>query len=118
VIDASTYDVRALGSAAVLDRAADLLAEGVAIALGLRDSLTIELRLPAELTGHERALLNAVDVIRSLANIQAGQRKIDIQRHCRPSCWAEAPTCGGWCHAETRAASRCCRRRFQHRRRC
>ncbi|HRC39683.1 MAG TPA: NAD(P)-binding protein, partial [Rubrivivax sp.] len=91
VIDASTYDVRALGSAAVLDRAAFLLAEGVAIALGLRDSLTIELRLPAELTGHERALLNAVDAIRSLANIQAGQRKIDVQRHCKPSCWAEAP---------------------------
>ena len=65
------------------------------IALGLRDSLTIELRLPAELTGHERALLNAVDAIRSLANIQAGQRKIDIQRQCQPTCWAEAPADDG-----------------------
>ena len=91
VIDATAYDERSLGSAAVLERAPFLLAEGVAIALGLRDSLTIELRLPAALTGHERALLNAVDTIRSMANIQAGRRRIDIQRQSGPSCWAEAP---------------------------
>ena len=112
VIDASTYDVRALGPAAVLDRAPWLLAEGVLIAAGLRDSLTIEVRLPAELTGHEAALLNAADAIRSLARINVAQRRIDIQRHCKPSCWAEAPTgrCArGWCtRPRPGAASRCC----------
>ncbi|MCU0930038.1 MAG: FAD-dependent oxidoreductase [Burkholderiaceae bacterium] len=91
VIDATTYDERSLGAAAVLERAPFLLAEGVAIALGLRDSMAIELRLPAALTGHERSLLNAVDTIRTMANIKAGQRRIDIQRQCEPSCWAEAP---------------------------
>ncbi len=39
----------------MLDRAPWLLAEGVLIAAGLRDSRTVELRLPAELTGHEAA---------------------------------------------------------------
>ncbi|NWG74087.1 MAG: FAD-dependent oxidoreductase [Rubrivivax sp.] len=91
VIDASAYDERSLGAAAVLERAPFLLAEGVAIALGLRDSMAIELRLPAALTGHERSLLNAVDTIRTMANIKAGQRRIDVQRQCEPSCWAEAP---------------------------
>ena len=42
VIDAASYDERSLGAAAVLERAPFLLAEGVAIALGLRDSMTIE----------------------------------------------------------------------------
>ena len=104
--------MRALGSAAVLDRAAFLLAEGVAIALGLRDSLTIELRLPAELTGHEAALLNAVDAIRSLANIQAGQRQ---HRHPAPlqaellGRGAHRTTPRGWCtRPRPGAASRCC----------
>ena len=91
VIDATSFDVRSLGSAAVLDRAPWLLAEGVLIAAGLRDSLTIEVRLPAELVGHERALLNAADAIRSLANVQVAKRRIDVQRNCRPGCWAEPP---------------------------
>ena len=91
VIDATSYDERSLVSAAVLERAPFLLAEGVAIALGLRNSMTIELRLPAALTGQERSLLNAVDAIRAMANIQAGQRRIDIQRQCGPSGWAESP---------------------------
>jgi NADH:ubiquinone oxidoreductase subunit F (NADH-binding) len=69
VIDATGLDVRARGSAAVLDGAPWLLAEGVLIAAGLRDSRTVELRLPAELTGHEAAFLNAVDAVRSLAQI-------------------------------------------------
>ena len=67
VIDATGLDVRARGTAAVLDGAPRLLVEGVLIAAGLRDSRTVELRLPAELTGHEAAFLNAVDAIRSLA---------------------------------------------------
>jgi len=92
VIDATSFDQRALGPAAVLDRAPWLLAEGVLIAAGLRDSLTIEVRLPAELTGSEAPLLNAADAIRSLANIQVAQRRLDIQRNCKPTCWAEPPT--------------------------
>ena len=46
VIDATGLDVRARGTAAVLDSAPWLLAEGVLIAIGLRDSLKVELRLP------------------------------------------------------------------------
>ncbi len=92
VVDATSFDVRALGPATVLGRAPWLLAEGVLIAAGLRDSLTIEVRLPAELTGDEGPLLNAADAIRSLANIQVAQRRLDIQRSCKPSCWAEPPT--------------------------
>ena len=65
VIDATGLDVRARGTAAVLDSAPWLLAEGVLIAAGLRDSLKVELRLPAELTGREAAFLNTVDAIRS-----------------------------------------------------
>ena len=56
VIDATSLDVRARGTVAVLDGAPWLLAEGVLIAAGLRDSRTVELRLPAELTGHEAAV--------------------------------------------------------------
>ena len=71
VIDATGFDARARGSAAVLDGAPWLLAEGVLIAAGLRDSRKVELRLPAELTGREAALLNAADAIRSLAQVAA-----------------------------------------------
>ena len=46
VIDATGLDVRARGTAAVLDGAPWLLAEGVLIAAGLRDSREVELRLP------------------------------------------------------------------------
>ena len=56
VIDATELDPRGLGPGAVLDGAPWLLAEGVLIAAGLRDSHKIELRLPAELQGHEAAL--------------------------------------------------------------
>ena len=69
VIDATSFDVRARGPAAVLDGAPWLLAEGLMIAAGLRDSGTVELRLPTELTGDEAAFLNAVDAIRSLAQV-------------------------------------------------
>ena len=55
VIDATGLDVRARGTAAVLDGAPRLLVEGVLIAAGLRDSREVQLRLPAELNGHEAA---------------------------------------------------------------
>ena len=89
VIDATQLDARAHGAGAVLDGAPWLLAEGVLIAAGLRDSHRIELRLPAELQGHEAALLNAVDAIRSLARIATPSRQIDVQRNCTPGCWEE-----------------------------
>ena len=69
-----------------------LLAEGVLIAAGLRDSLKVELRLPPELTGHELAFLNAVDAIRSLAQVAIPRRQVEVVRNCRPSCWGEAQT--------------------------
>ena len=89
VIDATGLDVRAGGSRAVLDGAPWLLAEGVLIAAGLRDSRTVELRLPAELAGHEAAFLNAVDGIRSLAQIAAPRMQLNVLRDSRPGCWAE-----------------------------
>jgi NADPH-dependent glutamate synthase beta subunit-like oxidoreductase/ferredoxin len=89
VIDATGLDVRARGTAAVLDGAPWLLAEGVLIAASLRDSRKVELRLPAELTGHEAAFLNAVDAIRSLAQISVPRRQVEVQRNSRPGCWGE-----------------------------
>ena len=89
VIDATGYDVRSRASAAVLESAPWLLAEGVLIAAGLRDSLVVELRLPAELTGREAPLLNAADSIRSLAQVAAPRRQVKVLRECRPSCWGE-----------------------------
>ena len=89
VIDATSFDVRALGTAAVLDNAPWLLAEGVVIALGLRDSHKVELHLPAELTGHEAAFLNAVDAIRALAQVAIPRRQIEVVRNRRPGCWGE-----------------------------
>ena len=95
VIDATDLDVQARGTAAVLDSAPWLVAEGVLIAAGLRDSLTVELRLPAELTGHEAALLNAVDAIRSLAQVAIPRRQVEVVRHSRPSCWGERQVADG-----------------------
>ena len=46
VIDATSFDVRARGPAAVLAGAPWLLADGLMIAAGLRDSGVVELRLP------------------------------------------------------------------------
>ena len=82
-------DVRSRGAVAVLDGAPWLLAEGVLIAAGLRDSLKVELRLPAELNGHEVALLNAVDAICSLAQVAVRRRQVVVRRDSRPSCWGE-----------------------------
>ena len=95
VIDATQLDVRARGTAAVLDSAPWLVAEGVLIAAGLRDSLEVELRLPAELTGHEAAFLNAADAIRSLAQVAIPRRKVEVLRNSRPGCWGERQTTDG-----------------------
>jgi len=91
VIDATGLDVRARGTAAVLDGAPRLLAEGVLIAAGLRDSREVQLRLPAELNGHEAALLNAVDAIRSLAHVTTPRMQLEVQRDSHPGPWAEGP---------------------------
>ena len=95
VIDATGFDERALGAAAVLDGAPWLLAEGVLIAAGLRDSHKVELHLPAELTGHEAAFLNAADAIRGLAQIAVPRRQIEVVRNRRPSCWGEGQPADG-----------------------
>ena len=72
VIDATDFDMRALGSAAVLESASWLLAEGLLIAASLRDSRKVELRLPAGLTGHEAAFLNTAEAIQaSQASVRA-----------------------------------------------
>ena len=95
VIDATGVDVQARGTAAVLDGAPRLLVEGVLIAAGLRDSLTVELRLPTELTGHEAALLNAVDALRSLAHLTTPRMQLDVRRDSRPGPWAEGHAVDG-----------------------
>jgi len=89
VIDATGFDARDRGAAAVLDRAPWLVAEGVLIATGLRDNLMVELRLPSELSGSDAAFLNAVDAMRSLAQITTPERQLEVRRDRRPSPWAE-----------------------------
>ncbi len=85
VVDAAGLDPRAKGSAAVLDGAPWLLAEGLMIAAGLRHSQRLVLRLPPELTGHEAGLLNALDTIRS-RGFSGGRRfQIEVQRDSLPS---------------------------------
>ena len=95
VIDATGLDVRASGTAAILDGVPWLLAEGLLIAIGLRDSGKIELRLPAELTGHEGPFLNAVDAIRSLAQISVPGRQVEVLHNSQPSCWGEGQATDG-----------------------
>lgn len=95
VIDATSLDSRELGTAAVLDGASWLLAEGVLIAASLRDSRKVELRLPAELTGHEAALLNTAEAIQLLKRAAVPHIQLEVQRDSRPSCWGEGqPTDG------------------------
>ena len=95
VIDATGLDVRARGTVAVLDGAPRLLAEGVMIAAGLRKSRTVELHLPAELIGHEAAFLNAVDAIRSLAQVATPRMQLEVQRDSRPSWRGEGQATDG-----------------------
>ena len=89
VIDATALDVRARGSATVLNNAPWLMAEGLLIAAGLRDSRRVELHLPTELMGSEAAFLNTVDAIRSLAQLAAPRTEIVVRRDSRPGCWGE-----------------------------
>ncbi len=84
VIDATGPDAKALGSATVLDRAPWLLAEGLLIAAGLRDSSKAQLRLPPELTGREAAFLNAVDAVRALSQVAVPRRQVEVLRGCQP----------------------------------
>ena len=91
VIDATSFDERARGAAAVLAGAPWLLAEGLMIAAGLRDSETVELRLPAGLTGREAPFLNAVDAIRALAQVSGPRKRIEVLRDSKPSSWGETP---------------------------
>ena len=89
VIDATMHDQHSLGTAAILDKAPWLLAEGVLIAIGLRNSQKIELLLPSVLNGHEAPFLNAVDAIRSLAGISTPGRQIEVVRNSKPGLWCE-----------------------------
>ena len=89
VIDATMHDQHSLGTAAILDKAPWLLAEGVLIAIGLRNSQKIELLLPSVLNGHEAPFLNAVDAIRSMAGISTPGREIEVVRNSMPGCWSE-----------------------------
>ena len=118
VIDATGFDVRARGTETVLDSAPWLVAEGVLIAAGLRDSLKVELRLPAELTGCEAAFLNAVDAIRSLAQVAIPRRQVEVLRNSRPGCWGEGHTTDGSrlasrTHRRPGAGSPCCSPAFR-----
>jgi len=89
VIDATSLDSRELGTAAVLNGASWLLAEGVLIAASLRDSRKVELRLPAELTGHEAAFLNTAEAIQRLKQASVPHIQLEVQRNSRPSYWGE-----------------------------
>lgn len=89
VIDATFLDIHSLGTATVLEKASWLLAEGLMIAIGMRNSEKIELLLPAGLNGHESAFLNTVDAIRTLAEIATPGRKIEVLRNSSPGCWSE-----------------------------
>ena len=48
----------------------------------------------AELNGHEAALLNAVDAIRSLAHVTTPRMQLEVQRDSHPGPWAEGPPAG------------------------
>ena len=89
VIDATDFDSRALGAAAVLESATWLLAEGLLIAASLRDSRKVELRLPAELTGREAAFLNTAEAIQRLKQASVPHIQLEVLRNSRPSCWGE-----------------------------
>ena len=89
VIDATFLDIHSLGTVTVLEKAPWLLAEGLMIAIGMRDSEKIEMLLPAGLNGREAGFLNAVDSIRSLAEIATPGRKIEVIRNSNPGCWSE-----------------------------
>ena len=72
-----------------------LLAEGVLIAASLRDSRKVELRLPAELTGHEAAFLNTAEAIQRLKQASVPHIQLEVLRNSRPSCWGEGQASDG-----------------------
>ncbi len=90
VVDATSLDARALGHAAVLDSAPWLLAEGLLIAAGLRNTGRVELRLPPELTGNEVGFLNALDAIRRQGFAGGRRLQVEVRRNCSPLCWSDA----------------------------
>jgi len=95
VVDAAGLDPRALGTAAVLDRAPWRLAEGLLIAAGLRDTAKIELLLAADLTGREAGLLNAIDTIRARGFLAGHRIRVEVRRDSLPSPWGEGHATDG-----------------------
>ncbi|MDO9244520.1 MAG: NAD(P)-binding protein, partial [Rhodocyclaceae bacterium] len=95
VVDAAGLDPRARGTAAVLDGAPWRLAEGLLIAAGLRDTTKIEMLLPAELTGQEAGLLNALDTIRARGFLGGRRIKVEVRRDSLPSPWGEGHATDG-----------------------
>ena len=95
VIDAAAPDPRARGAGAVLDGAPWLLAEGLLIAAGLRNTAQVELRLPPELTGREAGLLNALDAIRQRGLAHGLRLKVAVRRDSLPSPWGEGHGANG-----------------------
>lgn len=89
VVDAAGPDPRGLGAAAILERAPALVAEGLLIAAGLRDSWSVVLRLPDELGGLEAGLLNALDGIRSRGLAQGRRLPVKVSRGSTPGVWGE-----------------------------
>lgn len=89
VIDATSLDARARASETVLNSASWLLAEGVLIAAGLRDTRIVELRLPPELTGQEAKFLNALDAIRQRGFAGGHRVQVEVKRNRHPSCWSD-----------------------------
>lgn len=95
VVDAAAPDPRARGAASVLEKTPLLLAEGLLIAAGLRDSKRAILRLPEELAGLEVGLLNALDAIR-LSGLSQGRRlTVEVRRNALPSPWGEGHATDG-----------------------
>jgi NADPH-dependent glutamate synthase beta subunit-like oxidoreductase/formate hydrogenlyase subunit 6/NADH:ubiquinone oxidoreductase subunit I len=89
VIDATSLDARARASETVLASTPWLLAEGLLIAAGLRDTRKVELRLPPELTGQEAKFLNALDAIRQKGFAGGRRLQVEVKRNSHPSCWSD-----------------------------
>lgn len=89
VIDATSLDARARANATVLSSAPWLLAEGLLIAAGLRDTRKVELRLPPELTGQEAKFFNSLDAIRQKGFAGGRRLQVEVIRNSHPSCWSD-----------------------------
>ncbi len=95
VVDAAGLDARAQGTAAVLEGAPLRLVEGLLIAAGMRDTVTVELLLPAELNGAEVGLLNAIDTIRQRGFLGGRRLRVEVRRNSLPSPWGEGHATDG-----------------------